>query len=175
MLINSDSSNGFWVNVSIVLSSTPLPASFYAGAWLVEAGTTTFPKVFREAAGNHDFPFKVKLVVPPSYVLITQTLDKFLKHIIERVLARNGSVRIGFGSTRISTWAGFRIATVFKPTRVSARDEFRVETGFGLVSFFSRFGRFFWLRFESASIFSVFFFFFCFVSVFCFRLVSLFG
>ncbi|KAJ0936890.1 hypothetical protein HanRHA438_Chr03g0136091 [Helianthus annuus] len=79
MLINSDSSNGFWVNVSIVLSSTPLPASFYAGAWLVEAGTTTFPKVFREAAGNHDFPFKVKLVVPPSYVLITQTLDKVIK------------------------------------------------------------------------------------------------
>ncbi|KAK9068063.1 hypothetical protein SSX86_012174 [Deinandra increscens subsp. villosa] len=29
-----------------------------------------------EAAGNHDCPVKIKLVAPPSYVLITQTLDK---------------------------------------------------------------------------------------------------
>ncbi|XP_024996339.1 eukaryotic translation initiation factor 2 subunit alpha homolog isoform X2 [Cynara cardunculus var. scolymus] len=29
-----------------------------------------------EAAGNQDCPVKIKLVAPPSYVLITQTLDK---------------------------------------------------------------------------------------------------
>ncbi|KAH7854692.1 hypothetical protein Vadar_016859 [Vaccinium darrowii] len=29
-----------------------------------------------EAAGNKDFPVKIKLVAPPSYVLNTQTLDK---------------------------------------------------------------------------------------------------
>ncbi|KAJ0944796.1 putative Type I protein exporter [Helianthus annuus] len=70
---------GAGFGVSCFLLFCVYAASFYAGAWLVEAGTTTFPKVFREAAGNHDFPFKVKLVVPPSYVLITQTLDKVIK------------------------------------------------------------------------------------------------
>ncbi|KAJ0533791.1 hypothetical protein HanRHA438_Chr09g0394161 [Helianthus annuus] len=81
-----------------------------------------------------------------------------------RVLDRNGSVRIGFGSTqvsardrfriatgfgltRVSARDGFRIATGFRSTRVFARDAFRVGTGFVWFRFLFRFGRFFSVSF----------------------------
>ncbi|KAJ0594655.1 putative translation initiation factor 2, alpha subunit, nucleic acid-binding protein [Helianthus annuus] len=40
-----------------------------------------------EAAGNQDCPVKIKLVAPPSYVLITQTLDKQGISVLTKAIA----------------------------------------------------------------------------------------
>ncbi|MFS8018105.1 hypothetical protein Hanom_Chr15g01388251 [Helianthus anomalus] len=77
-------------------------------------------------------------------------------------------IATGFRPTRVSAWDGFRIATGFRQTQVSARDELRVRTSFGLVNFSVSFQIGF-------NIFSFFLFRFVSVSVFCFRLVGLFG
>ncbi|KAI3721453.1 hypothetical protein L2E82_32464 [Cichorium intybus] len=42
-----------------------------------------------EAAGNQDCPVKIKLVAPPSYVLITQTVDKTQVKVIDMASRRN--------------------------------------------------------------------------------------
>ncbi|MFS8028346.1 hypothetical protein Hanom_Chr16g01509491 [Helianthus anomalus] len=90
-----------------------------------------------------------------------------------RVSARGGFGLERGGSDRVLGQHGFPHGTGFGLQRVLgqvfARDELRF--GFG---FLFRFGRFFQFRFESVS---KFFRFFCFVSVsvFCFRLVGLFG